>query len=62
MSERPDQHFVEGFAPVEIGLLAVSIIGRGHPLDLAAQMNVERGGDWRKPGSKRWPRPVGEGR
>ncbi len=61
MSERPDLHFVEGFAPVEIGLLAVSIIGRGHPVDLAAQMGVERGGGWRKTDSKRWPQPVGEG-
>ncbi|MCM2399829.1 hypothetical protein NBH20_01560 [Rhizobium sp. S153] len=61
MSERPDQHFVEGQALVEVGLLAVSIVGRGHPLDLAAQMSVERYTHWRKSDSKRWPRSAGEG-
>ncbi|ATN32882.1 hypothetical protein ACO34A_03585 [Rhizobium sp. ACO-34A] len=61
MSDRPDQHFVEGYAPSEIGCLAIWIIARGHPVDIAAQMCVERDIDWRKPDSKRCPRFVGEG-
>lgn len=60
MSERHDMHFVEGQALVEVGLLAISITGRGHPLDIAAQMVVERGSDWRKLDGKRWPRSAGE--
>lgn len=60
MSERPDQHFVEGQALVEVGLLAISITGRGHPLDIAAQMGVEQGSNWRRLDGKRWPRSAGE--
>lgn len=59
MSNRSDQHFVEGYAPSEIGCLAVSIIRRGHPVDLAAQMSVEQYTHWRKTDGKRWPRQVG---
>ncbi|NGO64224.1 hypothetical protein G6N76_11095 [Rhizobium daejeonense] len=61
MSERHDMHFVEGLALLEAGLCGVIVIGRGHPLDLAAQMIVERDTCWRKLDGQRWPRPAGEG-
>lgn len=61
MSERHDMYFVEGQALLEVGLLAVSITGRGHPLDIAAQTSVERYTHWRKLDGKRFPRPAGEG-
>lgn len=67
MSTRPDLHFVEGVGLTEIGLSSMIVVGRGHPTDLAAQITIERGGDWRRQtgltvrtASEAWPKGAGK--
>ncbi|RYC10150.1 hypothetical protein [Ciceribacter ferrooxidans] len=63
MKARPDLHFVEGLGLAEIDSAAPIVVGRGHPTDLAAQITIERGGDWRRQNgltvrtaSEAWPK------
>ena len=45
---QPDTCHVEGMSLFEIGHAGLVIIGRGHPRDLAAQITIENGRDWRR--------------
>lgn len=44
----PDTSHVEGMALFDVDQCGLVIVGRGHPRDLAAQITIENGRDWRR--------------
>jgi len=44
----PDTSNVEGMARFDVDQCGLVIVGRGHPRDLAAQITIENGRDWRR--------------
>lgn len=44
----PDTSYVEGMSLFELDQAGLVIVGRGHPRDLAAQIMIENGRDWRR--------------
>lgn len=45
---QPDTAHVEGMALFDVDQCGLVIVGRGHPRDLAAQIMIENGRDWRR--------------
>lgn len=45
---QPDTAHVEGMALFDVDHCGLVIVGRGHPRDLAAQIMIESGRDWRR--------------
>ena len=45
---QPDTANFEGMSLFEVGQTGLVIIGYGHPRDLAAQITIENGRDWRR--------------
>ena len=46
--QQPDMSHVEGMALFDVDQCGLVIVGRGHPRDLAAQIMIENGRDWRR--------------
>lgn len=46
--DHPGTHHVEGMALFDVDQTGLVIVGRGHPRDLACQVVMESGRDWRR--------------
>lgn len=46
--KQPDTANVEGISLFEVGQAGLVIVGYGHPRDLAGQITIENGRDWRR--------------